>query len=355
MFTVTHESKVSRARIGRLETAHGTIETPVFMSVGTQATVKGVMPQDLKKIGSQIILSNTYHLHLRPSDDVIKKLGGLHSFMSWDKPILTDSGGYQVFSLAKNCKIDTQGVVFKSHINGAPVRFSPKSVIDIQRNLNSDIMMPLDICTPYPAPIKKVEEDMAITLQWEKEALLYWKQNKRSQHLFAIVQGGCDPALRRRCAESLAEMDFPGYAIGGLSVGEPQQLLEDITAATTPFLPLNKPRYLMGVGLPKNMRAAIAAGVDMFDCVAPTRLARHGHVFVEEGHLNLKNAQFKLDDAPIDEQCDCTTCATFSRAYLRHLIVAKESLAVSALSVHNVRFMHRLIERIKLDIKEGRF
>lgn len=355
LFKILTNSKKSQARIGYLETAHGGIETPVFMPVGTQATVKGLLPSQLDQIGSQIILGNTYHLHLRPTDSIIAKMGGLHPFMKWEKPILTDSGGYQVFSLAKNCKIDQEGVVFKSHINGAAIRFSPKVVIDVQRNLNSDIMMPLDICTAYPATKDQLEKDMALTLRWEKEALDYWQKKPGNQQLFAIVQGGCDPQLRQRCAETLAELPFSGYAIGGLSVGEPQALLEDITYSTSPHLPKEKPRYLMGVGLPKNMRAAISAGVDMFDCVAPTRLARHGHVFVESGHLNLKNAQFKEDEQAIEANCDCLTCKEFSRAYLRHLIVAKESLAVTLLSLHNVRFMHRCIDQIKAEIKAGLF
>ena len=355
MFKLLKTSEKSAARLGVLHTAHGQIETPVFMPVGTQASVKGLWPEALNDIGSQIILGNTYHLHLRPTDQIIAQLGGLHRFMNWNKPILTDSGGYQVFSLSKSRKIDAKGVTFKSHINGAAVRFEPKTVIDIQKNLGSDIMMPLDICTAYPASKNQLESDLKITTQWELEAYHYWKSQHTQQHLFAIVQGGCDIGLRKQSAESLCPYNFSGFALGGLSVGEPQELLESVTHASTPFLPKDKPRYLMGVGLPKNMRAAIASGIDMFDCVAPTRLARHGHVFIAEGHLNLKNSRFKLDALPIEEHCSCYTCQNYSKAYLRHLLVAKEPLAISLLSLHNIYFMHQLVKSIKQEIKDGIF
>ena len=354
MFEIIKQSKKSKARLGRLKTKNGVIETPVFMPVGTQASVKGVLPDQLKALGSQIVLANTYHLHLRPTDELIQKQGGLHAFMNWDLPILTDSGGYQVFSLGSRRKIDPEGVTFASHIDGRRVRFTPKVVIDIQRHLGSDIMMPLDICSAYPCEPKQLRAEMQQSMRWELEALEYWQQNKQGQMLFSIVQGGCDHSLREESVDALIEHPFSGFAIGGLSVGEPQDLLESTCDFVANKLPEDKPRYLMGVGLPKNMKSAICSGIDMFDCVAPTRLARHGSVFSEEGHLCLKNARFKEDPRPIEASCDCLCCRSYSRAYLRHLLVAKEPLAITLLSIHNIKFMHDVISKIKKDILEDR-
>ena len=354
MFTVINESKKSKARIGVLHTAHGPIETPVFMPVGTQATVKGVGVEDLHALNTQIILGNVYHLNLRPTSERISALGGLHQFMNWHRPILTDSGGYQVFSLKNQRTIEPDGVTFKSHLDGSIHRLTPKRVIDIQRHLGSDIMMPLDICTPYPSSQTDVESDMAITHRWEKEAFDYWQLNPNDQLLFGLVQGGVYPSSRKASVEALAQWPFSGFAIGGLSVGEPLEALHDITEHTAQLLPKDKPRYLMGVGLPKNFRSAIASGIDMFDCVAPTRLARHGHFFTQNGKENIRNAKHQDDALPLDDHCHCRVCQQYSRAYLRHLAVSNEVLAITLLSVHNIAFIFQLIDAIKSDIRSGR-
>ncbi len=355
MFKQLVASKKSKARIGELHTAHGVIETPVFMPVGTQATVKG-MPNDfLNELDTQIILGNVYHLNLRPTSERISKLGGLHSFMNWQKPILTDSGGYQVFSLQNQRTIEPDGVTFKSHLDGSKHRLTPKRVIDIQRNLGSDIMMPLDICTPYPSSQKQVEADMAITHRWEEEAFHYWQENPNDQLLFGLVQGGVFKDSRQESAETLTNYSFSGFSIGGLSVGEPKEELESITDHTTQFLPNEKPRYLMGVGLPENFEAAIRSGIDMFDCVAPTRLARHGNFFTHEGRKNIRNSQFQDDLAPLDERCQCSVCQRYSRAYLRHLFMSNEILAVTLMSYHNIAFVFDLIRNIKQRIRDGLF
>ncbi|MGA0241426.1 MAG: tRNA guanosine(34) transglycosylase Tgt [Candidatus Marinamargulisbacteria bacterium] len=352
-FEILHQSKLSKARIGVFHTAHGPIETPVFMPVGTQATVKGVPVDALHQMNTQIILGNVYHLNLRPTSERIKALGGLHSFMNWHKPILTDSGGFQVFSLKNNRQIHSDGVIFKSHIDGSSHELTPKRVIDIQRHLGSDIMMPLDICTPYPSTKDTVQRDMAITHRWETEAFHYWQAAPNHQHLFGLVQGGTFPECRKESAEILTGLDFSGYAIGGLSVGEPQDILDDITRYTASQLPEHKPRYLMGVGLPQNFPSAIESGIDMFDCVAPTRLARHGHFFTMDGKMNIRNAQHQDDPRPLDAQCQCTTCTHYSRAYIRHLHVANEALSSTLLSIHNLHFIFQLIERIKERIRAG--
>lgn len=343
-FEIIKEDPNSKGRAGILHTPHGPLETPVFMTVGTQATVKGVTTQQLQEMDVPILLSNTYHLALRPGPDLIEAHGGLHKFMNWDKPILTDSGGYQVFSLANQRKITQEGVTFKSHIDGSKHLFTPKSVIDIQRKLNSDIMMPLDICTEYPATKKKVAADLAITHAWEKEAIEYWRNSNTPQWLFAIVQGGMYKDLRQESAETLANMNFPGYAIGGLSVGEPTDILEEYIAYTAPLLPKEKPKYVMGLGLPENLEFAIAQGVDMFDCVIPTRLARHGQVFRQNERINIKKQCFKDDLTPIDDSCACYTCKHYSKAYLRHLFIAKEILAATLMSIHNI---YTLVNKVK--------
>ena len=355
MFELEIQSKVSNARIGKLHTAHGVIETPVFMPVGTQATVKGLPVDYLNQLNTQIILGNVYHLNLRPTSERIHTLGGLHSFMNWQKPILTDSGGYQVFSLKNQRTIDNDGVTFKSHLDGSKHRLTPKRVIDIQRNLGSDIMMPLDICTPYPSTQKQVESDMKITHQWEWEAFEYWEENPNHQLLFGLVQGGVFKASRQKSAETLTQYNFSGFSIGGLSVGEPLDTLESIADHTVQFLPENKPRYLMGVGLPENFGPAIRSGIDMFDCVAPTRLARHGNFFTSDGRKNIRNQKFQNDLAPLDESCTCSTCQHYSRAYLRHLFVANEILGVTLMTLHNIAFVFNLIETIKKQIRSGTF
>jgi queuine tRNA-ribosyltransferase len=343
-FEITHTSTASQARRGKLYTAHGVINTPVFMPVGTQASVKSLTPEQLESSGAEVILSNTYHLSLRPGSEVIASFGGLHSFMNWNKPILTDSGGFQVFSLSKTRKITPTGVIFNSHIDGRPITFTPRSVIDLQRQFNSDIMMPLDICTPYPATQKETETDLMLTHQWEKEAIEYWQQNTHNQWLFAIVQGGMYPELRTKSADFLTQLNFPGYAIGGVSVGEVPDKIMSILAHTLPLLPQEKPRYVMGLGLPENLEFAINHGADMFDCVLPTRVARHGQVFMGDNRVNIKRAEFTLDKMPIDRHCQCYTCQNYSRAYLRHLFMAGELLSHTLLSIHNI---YTLINKVK--------
>lgn len=349
-FEIIAESSHSHARAGILHTAHGSIETPVFMPVGTQATVKGLTPEMLVAMGAQIILANTYHLSLRPGVDLIKSFGGLHSFMNWDKPILTDSGGYQVFSLQGMRRINDEGVTFQSHIDGSSHTFTPKRVIDLQMGFNSDIMMPLDICTPYPSSKDAVASDMSRTHQWETEARHYWESVSNGQLLFGLVQGGMHRDLRHESVDYLASLDFPGYAIGGLSVGEPLDVLHEMTAFTAPLLPKEKPRYLMGVGLPENMSHAIHSGIDMFDCVAPSRLARHGHFFTNDGKKNIKNSVFASDMTPLDAECACYTCSHYSKAYIRHLLVAKELLASTLMTVHNVHFLIHQVADIRRSI-----
>ena len=330
-----------------MHTAHGAIETPVFMPVGTQATVKALTTEMLDSAGCQILLANTYHLALRPGPDLLDASGGLHGFMNWKKPILTDSGGFQVFSLKGLRKIDQEGVTFSSHLDGKAVRFTPKHVIDLQRAFRSDIMMPLDICTPYGESEDAVRRDMATTTEWEKEARDYWQENPNNQHLFGLVQGGMYESCRTEHAQELSELNFPGYAIGGVSVGEPLEDMHRIIAHTTPLLPSEKPRYLMGVGLPENLSYAIDQGIDMFDCVVPTRSARHGQVFSSEGKFSIKNAQYKTDQSPLDPACSCYTCQHYSKAYLRHLYMAKELLGHTLLSLHNIHYLIHFVKAIR--------
>lgn len=339
-FEIVAQDALSHARAGILHTAHGAIETPAFMPVGTQSTVKGLTPEMVKNTGAQIILANTYHLSLRPGGDLLERFGGLHPWMHWDKPILTDSGGFQVFSLSGIRKIQDDGVVFASHLDGRKIHFTPRHVIGLQRQFGSDIMMPLDICTPYGATRDQTATDMAITLRWEQEALSVWQENPGQQQLFAIVQGGMFEDLRSACAEALSALPFSGFAIGGVSVGEPIEEMARIMAHTAPLLPYDKPRYVMGIGLPENLDAAIRAGVDMFDCVLPTRLARHGQFFAEHGQRhNIRNQRFREDKDPLDTTCQCYTCSHYSRAYLRHLVVAKEMLGATLLSIHNIAYL----------------
>ncbi len=345
-FTVKKRSKTTKARIGELVTPHGTIKTPVFMPVGTLATVKSLTPEHVDQTDSQILLANTYHLHLRPGVDIIKSHGGLHKFMNWNKPILTDSGGYQVFSLAKQRKIDSDGVTFKSHIDGSAVRFTPESVIDLQCGFNSDIMMVLDICTSYTSTKKETYSDMQLTHAWAKRAKNYWQDKNIPNWCFAIVQGGFHKDLRQESTETLSNLDFPGYALGGLSVGEPKELLHEYISMCSPMLPENKPRYVMGIGLPENIQTAIESGIDMFDCVIPTRIARHGQFFLESQRINIKKEIFKEDTSALDPTCSCYTCKHFSRSYIRHLFICKEMLASTLLSIHNISYLNNFVSKL---------
>jgi queuine tRNA-ribosyltransferase len=349
-FEIIKKSKKSKARAGILHTNHGPIETPVFMPVGTQGTVKALTPEMLAEIGVEIILGNTYHLSLRPGADLIEKFGGLHKLINWNKPILTDSGGYQVFSLSKMRKITKDGVSFRSHIDGSKKMFTPESVVDLQRKFNSDIMMPLDICSAYPSDKSDILREMKITHKWEQAAKDYWEKKTNGQLLFGIIQGGMHKDLREQSAKAISKIDFPGYAIGGLSVGEPIELMEEYIEFTVDFMPEKKPRYLMGVGLPENLDFAIHKGIDMFDCVMPTRLARHGHFFTSAGRKNIRNSQFINDEKPLADGCTCYTCKHYSRAYLRHLFVAKEILSMILMTYHNVFYLVNFVKKIRKEI-----
>ena len=352
MFDFQITSKNNRARTGVFTTPHGDLLTPVFAPVGTQATVKMLTPEHLKDVNASLVLSNTYHLYLRPGDELVRDMGGLHKFMQWHRPMLTDSGGFQVFSLAQTRKIDDDGVTFKSHIDGSTHRFTPERSIRIQENLGADIIMAFDECSdPNDHAYSRVA--MERTHRWAERSL---KAKRRAdQALFGIVQGGVNADLRADSAKFIASLGTPGIAIGGLSVGETKQEMHDMLDVVTPLLPEDKPRYLMGVGTPEDLINGVARGVDIFDCVLPTRLARHHSAFAPEGRLNLMNAAFARDPNPIDETCDCYTCKTFSRAYIRHLIVAKELLAGTLISIHNLRALIRLMESIRGYIADGTF
>jgi queuine tRNA-ribosyltransferase len=346
------------ARRGRLQTLHGTIETPIFMPVGTQATVKGVTPEQLKAIDAQIILGNTYHLNLRPGPERIRAFGGLHRFMGWDRPILTDSGGFQVFSLSKLRKITDDGITFRSHLDGRSIYLDPKTCYEIQACLGSDIAMVLDECPPFPCAEDKCREAVERTLRWAKSFLQYARDDgflQRGHAVFGIVQGSTYDNLRLECAERLAAMDFPGYAVGGVSVGEPEEEMLKQVAASVPGMPAHKPRYVMGVGTPPQLLKMIAQGMDMFDCVMPTRLARHGVAFTLEGTINLRNERFKDDQGPLDPSFDNYACRHFSRGYIRHLLQAKELLAATLLSIHNLDFFLRLMQQARQAIEAGNY
>ncbi len=352
-----------RARRGRFECAHGVVQTPVFMNVGTQGAIKGaVSAHDLKEIGCQVELSNTYHLHLRPGDEVVRQFGGLHRFMDWDGPILTDSGGFQVFSLSGLRKITEEGVTFASHIDGKRIFMGPEESMRIQSNLGSDIAMAFDECVENPAPHEYVKASCERTLRWlERCKTEHDRLNSLSdtvnpkQMLFGINQGGTHPDLRVWHMQETAKIDCDGYAIGGLAVGEPTQTMYDIIDAVEPFMPKNKPRYLMGVGTPSNIIEGVARGVDFFDCVMPARNARHGKLFTWQGTINIKNEKYKLDDRPISEGCGCPACRSFSRGYIRHLLNAGEMLAMRLLVLHNLYFYNELMARIRQTLDEGRF
>ena len=350
-YELLHKDKNSNARYGTLETNYGKYETPMFMPVGTQATVKTLDYREIKEIGSAVILSNTYHLWLRPGEDIVDKAGGLHKFMNYDGPILTDSGGFQVFSLAKKKDITEEGVVFKSHINGERLFLTPEKSIYIQNKLDSDIAMSFDECIPYPASYEYVKNSVDRTLRWAKRGKLVFDNPRQS--LFGIVQGGEYEDLRKYSAEETVKIGFDGYAIGGTSVGEDKPTMYKMIDYAIKYLPEDKARYLMGVGDPYDLFEGVERGVDMFDCVHPTRLARHGHAFTKYGKINLKNAKYKEDFSPIESNCDCYACKHYTKAYIRHLIVANETFGQRLLSIHNIRFLIRLTEELRVAIKEN--
>jgi queuine tRNA-ribosyltransferase len=352
MFEFQITAKNNRARTGIFTTPHGALLTPVFAPVGTQATVKTLTPEHLKDINATLVLSNTYHLYLRPGDELVRDMGGLHQFMQWQPPMLTDSGGFQVFSLAQTRKIDDDGVTFKSHIDGSTHRFTPEKSIAIQENLGADIIMAFDECSdPNDHAYTKLAMDR--THLWAERSVK--AKTRGDQALFGIIQGGVQADLRAASAKFISSLDTPGIAIGGLSVGETKDEMHAMLDVMYPFLSENKPRYLMGVGTPEDLINGVLRGIDVFDCVLPTRLARHHSAFASEGRLNLMNASFARDEHPIDEACDCYTCRTFTRAYLRHLIVAKELLAGTLISIHNLRALIRLMEQIRTYIADGSF
>lgn len=353
-YKLIKKSKDTKARVGEIKTNHGIIKTPVFMPVGTRATVKTMTPEEVKDLGAQIILSNTYHLFLRPGPEIIEKAEGLHKFMNWHGPILTDSGGFQVFSLSANRKITEEGVTFRSHIDGSKQFLSPEISIDVQNSLGSDIIMAFDECAPYPATYEYIEHSMNRTTRWAKRCKDHHK-NTDNQALFGIVQGGMYKDLRKKSAEDLVAMDFPGYAVGGLSVGEPKDIMVDILDYTTDFLPEDKPRYLMGVGTPDYLFEAVEHGIDMADCVLPTRIARNGTAMTSVGRVIVKNGKYKEDFTSLDENCDCYTCKNYTKAYIRHLFNVNEILAYRLLSIHNIYFLTNLMENIRNSILEDRF
>jgi len=355
-FKVIAKSETSRARAGILQTAHGVVETPVFMPVGTGGSVKSVSPEELLAVGARIILGNTYHLYLRPGCDVISRFAGLHQFMHWDGPILTDSGGFQVFSLAKLAKISEEGVIFQSHLDGSSHLLTPGKVIDIQNCLGADIIMCLDDCIQYPATREDSLAALEITTKWAQRSKQVWQETKNGRNaLFGIVQGGMFRDLRERSAEELMKIDFPGYAVGGLSVGEPAEVMLEMADETLPNLPETKPRYLMGVGTPENLIELVALGTDMFDCVLPTRNARNGQMFTQYGTVNISNAQYKDDTEPLEPGCECYTCRHYSRAYLRHLYMARELLAYRLNTIHNIHFFISFMKKIQEAIVANEF
>jgi queuine tRNA-ribosyltransferase len=358
------EAKTAAARLGRMQIAHGQLETPAFMPVGTAASVKAVPQETLEELGTQIILSNTYHLYLRPGHELIRTVGGLHRFMSWKRAILTDSGGFQVFSLSELRKVTDEGVTFRSHLDGSSHLFTPERSMEIQIALGADIMMAFDECTEYPADESRLRESLELTLRWAKRSRRYFEAHKhevpwsgehagKSQALFGIVQGGMNVQLRRESAERTVELEFPGYAIGGLSVGEPREQTMEMIAAALEVLPKDKPRYVMGVGYPEEIVRYAAMGVDMMDCVLPTRAARHGLLFTSEGRFNIKNVRFARDGGPLDPQCGCKVCARYSRAYLRHLYVSGEPLAAILNTIHNLAFYLDTMRSVRHAIRLG--
>ncbi len=343
------------ARTGVLHTAHGPVHTPVFMPVGTVGSVKAVAPDDLLAVGAEIILGNTYHLYLRPGDELVARRGGLHGFNAWNRPILTDSGGFQVFSLAALRDIREEGVTFRSHLDGSKHLFTPEKAVAVQRNLNSDIMMCLDECAPADADRAYVERSVGLTARWAARCRAAYPRGTAGNLLFGIVQGGMFADLRSLSARQLEDLDFEGYAVGGLSVGESKPVMLEMLRHTAPLLPAHKPRYLMGVGTPLDIVLGIEAGIDMFDCVLPTRNARNGTLYTSQGKVNIKRAEYAEDDGPLDPECGCYTCRTFSRAYLRHLYHAKELLAFRLNSIHNLAYFVRVAVEARAAVAEGRF
>ena len=348
-YDLLHEEKNTKARLGTITTNYGTYETPMFMPVGTQATVKTLSPEELKEVHSGIILSNTYHLWLRPGENVVDHAGGLHKFMNWNGPILTDSGGFQVFSLANKKDITEEGVKFKNHLNGDNLLLTPEKSIEIQNKLDSDIAMSFDECIGWPATYDYVKNSVERTLRWAKRGKDVF--NNERQSLFGIVQGGEYPDLRKYCAEELVKMNFDGYSIGGTSVGEDKETMYKMVEYSTEYLPKDKVRYLMGVGDPIDIVENVIRGVDIFDCVSPTRLARHGHAYTKYGKINLKNAKYKEDFTPIEEGCDCYACKNYTKSYIKHLINADETFGARLLSIHNIRYLIRLTEELREAIK----
>lgn len=344
----------TKARRGRVTTPHGTIETPVFMPVGTAATVKAMRPEEVEQTGAEIILSNTYHLYLRPGHEIVREAGGLHRFMNWNKSILTDSGGFQVFSLGAMRKISEEGVQFRSHIDGSKHMLTPEKSMEIQNALGSDIIMAFDECAPYPADRQYVKDSLERTTRWLKRCRDYHK-NTEKQSLFGIMQGGMYADLRKQSAEEIVELDLPGYAIGGLSVGEPKPLMYEMLDECVDYLPKEKPRYLMGVGSPDCLFEGVERGIDMFDCVLPTRIARHGMAMTSVGRVNIKNAKYERDFTALDPNCDCYTCRNYSKAYLRHLFKADEILSSMLMTNHNIHFLVNTMKNIRKSIEEDRF
>jgi len=350
-FEIIKRDSFSKARLGRVETEHGSFTTPAFLPVGTQGSVKSLTPEELVEIGVEAILGNTYHLYLRPGHETIGRLGGLHAFTHWERPILTDSGGFQIFSLGSLRKVSEEGVTFQSHLDGSSHFLTPEKVMEIQRVLGADIAMVLDECVPYPSPYEYVKASAEQTGRWAKRCLHVKRENDPA--LFAIVQGGVHRDLREKSAQTLVEMGFQGYAIGGLSVGEPKSMMLDVLEWTTPFLPENTPHYLMGVGTPEDMIRAVILGVDFFDCVLPTRNARNGTLFTSSGKISIKQAQYAEDPRPVDETCACYTCRHYSRAYLRHLYLSKEILSSRLNSIHNLYYYINLFRKIKEAIQKS--
>ncbi len=351
-FKLLKKDPSTGARLGRIYTTHGEVNTPVFMPVATQGTVKSLIPETVRELGAEMILTNTYHLYLRPGHNIIKNLGGLHKFMNWNCPVLTDSGGFQVYSLGALRKITDDGVVFQSHIDGSRHFISPELAIEIQEALDSDIMMCLDECTPYPASFEEAEKSLNLTVDWAGRCKNSRKNDDKA--LFGIIQGGIYPELRMRAVENIsANIGFDGYALGGLSVGEPKEEMLSITEMIAPLLPSGKPRYVMGVGTPEDIVECVSYGIDMFDCVIPTRCARNGLLFTNHEKVVIKHARYRDDDSPVDSTCDCYTCRNYSRAYLRHLYMAKEILAMTLNTIHNIRYFMHLMEQIRAAIKDG--
>ena len=351
-----------KARRGKIKTSHGEVDTPFFMTIATGSAIKGIEGEEVKNLGGQVILANTYHLNLRPTSELVRDMGGLHQFMNWNGPILTDSGGFQVFSLAQIRKITEDGVKFNSHIDGREIFMTPESSMQIQMNLGADIIMAFDECKA-PDSKKKVEQSMNLTTVWSKRSKDYVKkvQSKdetlptKDQQLFGIVQGSIFPDLRQKSAEDLVKIGFDGYAIGGLSVGEKEEVMYQMVDSTLPYLPEDQPRYLMGVGTPLNIVEAVSRGVDMFDCVLPTRNARHGHLYTSQGNINIRNMQYSRDESPLDPNCECLTCKRYTKAYLRHLMTSGEILAIPLLVRHNVAYYINLMKQIQKSIEEGFF